>query len=490
MDGSSQPLAEITNPPVHFKHYRDELNFAEFPLAAINDTTKGKKTLVFGDVVFDRGQDKPVTRRLTITASDEYGLPTPLDEEVLVGLIQLTCKQGFTDRKIYFTRYELIKLLDWRLEGQSYQRITESLKRWLGVTLFYNKAWWCKEAQSWVDENFHILENVTIFDNERRAKKPARSEDSNAGMSSFVWNEAVFGSFQAGYIKQLDFELFKRLKSAISKRMFRFLDKRFYHKEKLELDLRVFACEHVGLSKNYHIGGIKRRLKVAIEELEEVGFLEKLSLKERFIRQQRGEWLIVLIKKAKQGRGGDDTQLCPVGINVGLVERLVTVGISKPVAISIVGEFSQERIEEKLKFFDWLVAKKDVRIGRNPAGYLVSAIKGDYAIPKEIAVAAQHEEEKKRAIARKIEADAKANAIAEAKRVREQKERDELDRYWNALSEDEQQRFEEEALKEAPRFHLGNYRAGKGTQSLLFKTTRQLIIDAHIKRIQGMKKAA
>ena len=110
--------------------YRDELNFAEFPLASISDRLpEGQKTLTFTDNIFDQGANKPVTRTLTISASDKYGLPTALDDEVILGLIQLTNQSGFEDRKVHFTRYELIKLLGWRDDTKSYDRISESLKR-------------------------------------------------------------------------------------------------------------------------------------------------------------------------------------------------------------------------------------------------------------------------------------------------------------------------------------------------------------------------
>src|SRR5947207_15071881 len=84
---------------------RDELNFAEFPLASVSTKLpKGQKTLEFTDEIFDKSTNQRVTRKLTITASDKYGLPTAMDDEVILGLIQLTGKVDFTDRKVFFTR--------------------------------------------------------------------------------------------------------------------------------------------------------------------------------------------------------------------------------------------------------------------------------------------------------------------------------------------------------------------------------------------------
>ena len=67
--------------------YRDELNFAEFPLASLSTSLpKDQKTLEFTDEIFDKSVNKRVQRKLTITASDKFGLPTAMDDEVILGL--------------------------------------------------------------------------------------------------------------------------------------------------------------------------------------------------------------------------------------------------------------------------------------------------------------------------------------------------------------------------------------------------------------------
>ena len=70
---------------------RDELNLAEFPLCALAHRLRpDQKTLHFEDRVWDELRRETITRQLTITGSAAYGLPTALDDEVLLGLIQLT----------------------------------------------------------------------------------------------------------------------------------------------------------------------------------------------------------------------------------------------------------------------------------------------------------------------------------------------------------------------------------------------------------------
>ena len=85
-------------PPLDLGGYKDELNLAEFPIAALTDRVPdGQTTLVFEDKL-ERRDGPPIVRRLTIMGTHKHGLPTSLDDEVLVGLIQLTKRRNnFTD---------------------------------------------------------------------------------------------------------------------------------------------------------------------------------------------------------------------------------------------------------------------------------------------------------------------------------------------------------------------------------------------------------
>ena len=80
--------------------------------------------------------------------------------------------------------------------------------------------------------------------------------------------------------------------------MFRFLDKRFYHKGRWEFDLQTFACEHIGLSKNYSNSELKRKLMPAVKELEARGYLSPLPDAERFVEGPAGE----LEGRVREGR--------------------------------------------------------------------------------------------------------------------------------------------------------------------------------------------
>ena len=269
---------------------RDELNLAEFPIALLADrVSQGQKTLYFED---RHG-------RLTITGSDAYGLPTAADADVIVALIYLTkIRNNFNDAKVNFSRYELIKLLDWPDDGRSYKRLGESLHRWVGVSLYYDKCWWNNRLKVYTDVAIHIIDMIEIIDGGARGKAhPSGPDDSPP--SYFIWNRAFLESCQADNLRQLDLDEYFSLKSAISKRLYRFLGKRFYLRGDWTFDLHEIAFERVGLSRSYRDAyKIKEKLQPAIEELEAIGFLKPLGRSDRYIRIDRGQWSIRLTRQS------------------------------------------------------------------------------------------------------------------------------------------------------------------------------------------------
>jgi hypothetical protein len=376
--------------------WKDELNLAEFPIAALTDRIPdGQTTMVFEDRL-ERRDSAPIVRRLTITGTHKHGLPTSLDDEVLVGLIQLTKRRSnFTDPRVQFSRYELIQLLGWPQSGQSYRRIEEALHRWVGVVLMYENAWWDNTAKSWVDEQFHVLDNVTLYDRERwrtlarsgksgkNDKTGSRTDKPPLPLSSFRWNEVIFQSFQSGNLKQLDLEFYLKLRLPTTKRMYRFLDKRFYRRCRLDFDLRTLACEHIGLSRTYAPTELKRRLKPALEELEQLGFLEPLSPEERYSYVKRGCWRIMFIRGHRTTADVQNLTAQSADRPTELVEALNARGVTRKTAQQLVGSYPPSRIRTKIEVLDWLLHNADKRVGKNPAGYLVASIRFDYQAPSD-----------------------------------------------------------------------------------------------------------
>jgi hypothetical protein len=433
--------AEPESPASALLAGRDEMNIAEFPITLLTDRApKGITKIEHKDEIADPQSGKVITRRLIITAHEDYGLPTAIDDDIILALIQLTKQQNnFSRPDVTFTRRQVIELLGWADKGRNYDRIEMSLDRWAGTYLRYENAWWDNEGRRWTSGGFHIIDSFKIRD--------GRTGNGQGELfrSQIVWGNEFFKSCQAGYLKSLDYDLYIRLKYHPSKRMLRFLDKRFYHKPDWTFELRDFAVEHVGLSRTYRDAGkIKEKLQPGIQELEEIGFLEPLPHEERYQKDGRN-WNVRVIKKQTSPAPHQKREDADHPLKGELVAR----GVTESTAVELVRHYAAEAVAAKIEVFDWLAARKDNRIQKSPAGYLVESIRRDYAVPKGFETRAVYEARARQEQAARRAAEEERRRQAET-HAREQAEQEAADRYWSALTEQEQARLDATALQAFP----------------------------------------
>lgn len=443
---------------------KDELNLAEFPISGIGSRSDPNiKTLRFEDRTYDKASSQMIHRKLTITASDEYGLPTAADDEVLLGLLQMTRIQQFASPTVSFTPYKLMSILGWQPTSYNYKRIREAINRWSGVTLYYENAWRDKKTGEWKDATFHFIENAEFY---RPGKKGLLAQE---GDSMIRWNEIVFRNFREGNLKTLDFHFYRNLDGGVAKRMFRFLDKRFYYRHRLTFALEPFCCDKIGITRatkvsytgraTVDVAQLKRRLMTGIKELEQVGFISTMSEEERFTKDSAGVWQVHFEKlTATTAEAAQQPVLNMEVEEVGVLEgRLIGHGVSKSQARRLVSEYDEDRVAEKLEVLEFLLAKGGENEPQNRGGWLQKAISDDYSAPKGFKSSAQLQKEAhERAETlrkRKEEAELKAKqdqAKEAAQKAKDEQEMKQVETYLSSLTPLETEKLEEEALRNQP----------------------------------------
>ena len=465
----------------NYQEGRDELNLAEFPISAIgNRLDPSVKTILFQDATFDKSTGETITRKLTITASDQYGLPTAPDDEILLGLLQLSRIQNFETPTVTFTPYQLLKILGWSINTNNYRRLKESINRWMGVTLYYENAWRDKRTGQWIDASFHFLEQVEFY------KPGQESAFAPQGYSVFKWNDLVFRNFREGNLKILDFHFYRSLEGGISKRLFRFLDKRFYKRKSLSFDLEAFACEKIGLTRpikmnpsgrpTTDIAQIKRRLLKAIQELESIAYIKILPPLERFTKDTGGTWEVHFERQLPSEEQVQTTLEIEAEELSPLEGRLVGHGVTRSQARKLISEYDDARIEVQLEVLEFLLVRGGETAPTNRGGWLVKAIVENYSLPRGFKSSAQLAEENRQKAEKakeRQEAARRKNAEEGAEQAREsadwEKNQTRIIGYLESLSSQERLEVEMAALSASP--------LGRGQISLRL---RQSIIDNYV----------
>ena len=204
-----------------FANGRYEMNLVEFPLALLSERSpEGLLTLECSDEIAERGVT--IQRQVIVAATAKYGLPTAKDEDVLMGLLQLAkIHNEFTSPVVSFTRLQLIKLLGWENTRWSYDRITLALERWRSVTITYRKAWRDNKDREWQDRTgFGLIDSYGLRDSRRLSRGGGEgSEPPTESLSWFRWNGFLFDSFRSGYLKKLNYKVYRELEQQAAKRL-------------------------------------------------------------------------------------------------------------------------------------------------------------------------------------------------------------------------------------------------------------------------------
>ncbi|NNJ25979.1 replication initiator protein A [Alienimonas chondri] len=455
----------------------DELNLAEFGLASAGERRlDGKKTVIFEDTVWDKEARKRLPRKLAISGSDLYGLPTAKDDDVLLACVQLSAAGGFADRDVQFSRYELLKLLRWEDSTRNYRRLSKSLRRWAGLTVYSSRAFYDHRRKSWVNRDFGVIDNLIVY--EREASEGAAAPQS----SRFTWNQVFFDSFQAGYLKRLDWDLYCRLQSPVAKRLYRFLDKRFYRGGKVEADLRTLSERTVRLSASNHTGQHKRQLLVGIAELEREWELKPTAPAERFRREARGKWTVVFERK----RRSSSKSVATDNALTGAAADLAAAGVSATMAARLAKVADERTVRTMLALFEHYRQTGK----RRDAGFLVNCVRDpagvrfppNFVEPKAAAPRTPPDDRSKSRIRPLRDSPGGPGAKAPpAKSVAQRA----FSAFWDGLDGLERAAFEREAAAACGpllRDGLERTRTGGGAA---FEAYRKLVLREHYQRIRG-----
>ena len=378
---------EETGTPALARIGRDEMNLAEFPFALLADRApQGLNTVSFEDQV--PGKDGVLVNRVwTVTGGESFGLPLASDEQVYVVLMEVSKEQGFDQRSVFVTRYDLIKRLGWPDKGDSYRRLRAALDRLLGVTIKAEKAFWDKAKQRYVDVGFHIIDDYALYD-ETPGRKSSGGQEV-LPLSFITWNQVIFRSIQAGNIKQLDAAYFFALRHNVSRRLYRYLDKKRYDgKPTFRIRLKKLAFEKLGMSRSYYPSQIKRELARAHEDLARTGFLSNV----RYEKSPGNSEELVVYTFTHRKRQVSEQPPAPDHARE-LVEMLQEAGVSGAVARQLVDEFGDE-VRIQLQYLPY-------RSAQDRAAVVVEAIRGSWEPPASY-LAARRDRDKRAATDRRI----------------------------------------------------------------------------------------
>lgn len=458
---------------------KDEMNLLEYSFSSVGTKVDYATTSVlFTKDEWDPATESLIERRLKITFSGEYGRPTIEDDEVYLGLLLLTKLAGCRAPLVSFTQYELIEAGRLTKRGDVYRRIDMAFNRLKGVQFDFKRAFFDNAAKCWVDRKFGLIDDVKLY-NRNEYDHARRANGGLRPRGWFKWGDAVFESFVAGFVKTLDLDIYHNLRGNVARKMFRWFDKEWHHKQKVRVDLHRFAEEKLGAKRGQPRSELLRLLKPGFAELTTRGIIGAVKVTEL----PKGKAEVEIVRPAKslafpaaQALSDDQRKLA---------EALASRGVKrngKTGPVEIVLACDPRRVRRVLEHFDYL---RSVKAAKSP-GWIVSACLSEEEFTTPAGFVSSGE--KSRAVQQRMQADAnrsqaEAQRLAEMEREREQAATKErlVDAYLEPLQVEERRLLENNAVAQAPSELQKTYFAAKRLgDGIFFQKCRYDLLHAFL----------
>jgi hypothetical protein len=261
------PVEEVVQPHL----IPMEVNLEGWPLFSRQKRRpKAGQLEVVQNVVTEAGDR--VEQLWRATATVDFSLPGPFDEDVFVGVMALVKRRGGMpkDGKIRFSIYELIKVLGKTKRSGFDAKVRESLDR-IGSTVYYSKnAFYVAESQS-LDTYRFTLWTVHF--------SKAQSRDGRgAEHHTLKFDDVIIRSYNSGYLKLLDTDLYLRLRIPLAKALYRLVDTRRHGATSWSVDARHLR-DLLVMSRSYESSSkIWEVLQPALGALRREKFFESATL--------------------------------------------------------------------------------------------------------------------------------------------------------------------------------------------------------------------
>ncbi len=418
------------NEESEFRFTKDEMNFAELPLALPCHRAPKDKKAIRVTIATRDPQGRPIEKEWKVTGDSLYGLPLATDEEVFLGLMYFLHRSGFQDRRVHFAQYSLFQRLGWGDSQRSYDRLQTSLDRLKGATIRSKEAFWDHKGKCFVTKAFNLIDDYALY---RRAGSVGGDEPF---VSSVSFSEFVFESFQAGFIKTLDLDMYLELASPIARKMFRLLDKKLYRAPVYEIDLMHLA-QRVALTDTSFPSKIRQKFEGPHQELINIGFLKSV----RYLRKGGSTMLrYTMAAKSEWKPVRERVRVLPA--EHPLVREMAARGVTRDVAEALLKQHGEKQVADKLEVFDYLRAESSPMLAKNPAGFLRTSIEKNFAPPIGYVPRAERQRRKQEEAAA-LEQKAKQE---EAERASEREHQEQMETLWTSLTVAERSDLEEQVL--------------------------------------------
>jgi len=217
---------------------------------------------------------KQIERRWCVKPDDEYGMPGPLEAQVLLVIYAIAYERYISKRipvpEIMYigSLRSLIKRLNMSYCGKTAAAIKLALKRLVHTSCKSENAFFDKSKDLFLTESFHLLRGVGITGE-------SDGKGSTIEETYVIFDDRIRRNLDARYLMVVDLVLLGKCKSDIAKHLYPLLSHWLWRSSQHGY-WRVEYCwlaQHLGIKTWDKLWRAKNQLKHANDDLKEMGYI-------------------------------------------------------------------------------------------------------------------------------------------------------------------------------------------------------------------------
>ncbi|MBA7492309.1 hypothetical protein ES702_02859 [subsurface metagenome] len=265
---------------------KSEVNLVKFPFYTLDHDRF--KRIKYEYLEIKKG-GKTIRGSWEASPDIKMGLPTPFDAKVF-RIIEMHIYKNFMENGKIINPlnigsiYRICKILGIKHYRSNRKLIKEAIER-LSLLGFITKyTFYSKRKEKYLKEaSFHLFDRVW----KGEELKNGEIADANYIYIAPLYKESI----EAYYVKLLDFNYIKSLKSGIANRLYEILGIKFFGINKKNFDFIKYSyeklCNLLPIKEQKYLSDIKRQLIPALKELRKTKFLEK------YVFEKKGNKLFI-----------------------------------------------------------------------------------------------------------------------------------------------------------------------------------------------------
>lgn len=386
---------------------------------------------------------KRVEARATIAPAAIYGLPITADQDKYLAMQKLVTdtqrRKGRVENPIAFSSAEILRLLNrHRDSGKNYRDIEEWLNVMTATTIVSEGAVYFAGQKRWVKDRFHVFDRAVSVGKE--------FPDGTIADRNYVWlSDWQLENINNNHQLPIDLEAYRQLKNHIAKALVPLLQIWLYASREDGLYAKRYheLCEILNLRCYPQPSRIKEQFGPSLDELQAHGYLATWSVEET---SDRKNYKIVFRHGEKfhrdrrrrlaagESESGQPQRSVDEPIDAGeerdeLVEELTGRGVSERQARQVLSAVTGDQpILEQLEWGDAQIEQSPGKI-RNPAGFYLSLIRDNVAVPTNFETSRKRREREERHRAQAAERE----RVSRLKMAYEDYQHAEIEKYLAAL---------------------------------------------------------